>query len=182
LMTGRWAIRRTAILMLAASVGGALACSDRSPTSPAMGATTVSSESTEAPALKAAGRSRNVVVVPPRGDLPQGVWGSDEAILAIREGGANLEIFSLNFPTGGCFGRYGDVGQKIPSGRFSLPGTFTQLTGVYPGKIVYAAQYSGLVDGNTISITVSVPALQQSFGPFVLVRGVTHSWIPCPYP
>jgi hypothetical protein len=178
------AMRKTMILMLTASIAAALACSDRSPTSP-MGATTASSESTEAPALKTAARPRNVIVVPARGDkpLPPGVWGSAEASLTIREGGATLEILSEPFsPTGACFGRYGDVGPKIPNGRFFLPGTYTQLMGAYPGKIDYRAQYSGVVVGNTLSISIEVPGLQQSFGPFVLVQGVSSSWTPCLYP
>ena len=76
----------------------------------------------------------------------------------------------------------GEIGRKIPGGQFSLPGTFTQLIGAYPGRIDYAAQYSGVVAGNTMSLTVMIPALELTFGPYVLVRGVTNSWTPCLYP
>ena len=143
-----------------------------------------SSESAGASPLKTAERIRHVIVVPPRrdGSLPPGVWGSDKASLTIKEGGATLDILSLILPDGGCFGAYGEIGQPIPNGRFSLAGTYTQLIGAFPGKIQYAAQYSGVVEGNKMSITISVPALQQSFGPFLLTLGVKNAWSPCMYP
>jgi hypothetical protein len=30
--------------------------------------------------------------------------------------------------------------------------------------------------------TITVPALRQSFGPFLLTDGVTNAWTPCLYP
>ena len=83
---------------------------------------------------------------------------------------------------GGCFGTFGEIGQPIPMGRFVLAGTYTQLTGVYPGKMEYPAQFSGSVQGNTMTITISVPSQQQTFGPFVLTYGVDNAWTPCLYP
>ena len=176
-------MRRTMTFLLAAGIAAASGCTDRSPTSP-MTASATSQEEAAAPALAPVARPRNTTVIGPRGDatLPPGVWGSAEASLAVGPNSATLQILSLNLPSGGCYGRYGDISLHVPASRFSLPGTFTQLTGVYPGKTQYSAQYSGFVLGDTLTLSVTVPALQQTLGPFVLVRGVTSSWTPCLYP
>lgn len=83
---------------------------------------------------------------------------------------------------GSCFGSYGEITQPIPNGSFSIAGTYTQLTGVYPGKIQYAANYSGLVQGDRMSITITVPAPAQTIGPFPLAYGLSNTWTPCLYP
>jgi hypothetical protein len=110
------------------------------------------------------------------------VWGSDKASLMIKGASATVEIFSLALPPSGCFGSYGDIAQEIPNGHFSLPGTYTQLTGVYPGKIQYPAQFSGFVEGTGMTITITVAGLPQVLGPFFLTYGVTNAWEPCRYP
>jgi hypothetical protein len=74
------------------------------------------------------------------------------------------------------------MARPIPNGSFSIDGTYTQLTGAYPGKIEYAARYSGIVEGNRIAIAISVPALQQGFGPFQLAAGLNNAWSPCLFP
>lgn len=122
------------------------------------------------------------MVAPRQGEAVQGVWGSDKASLRVKESGGTLDILALTLPSGGCFGSYGEILQPIPRGRFTLAGTYTQLTGVYPGKVDYPAQFSGSVDGNTMTITISVPSQPQSFGPFVLTYGVNNAWTPCLYP
>ena len=113
-----------------------------------------------------------------RGNLAQsGVWGSSLASLATTGGGATLQILA-----GDCYGSYGTIGAPIPRGPFALAGTYTQLIGAYPGMIQYDATFSGSVTGNQMVITVEVPALQESFGPFDLTYGVLTSWEPCRYP
>lgn len=172
-------MRRTLFAILSVSLGIPLACSDRSPTSPEIGTPSV-----EASSLKTAGRDRHVVVVAPRsnGFVQPGVWGSESASLTITQNAATLEILSSTLPAGGCFGAYGEIPRPIPNGPFSIAGTFTQLIGAYPGKIQYAAQHSGAVVADTLEVTITVPALQQTFGPFLLTRGVNNSWTPCLYP
>jgi len=176
-------MRRTIIFTLAASLAVASGCSDRTPTSPTTTSTT-SADETAAPTPPPVARPRNPVVVPPRADawLAPGVWGSAQASLTIAKDGATLEILSQVLPAGGCFGELGDIFGHFPSGRFVLPGTFTQLIGAYPGKLVYPAEYSGTVLGSTLTLTATVPALHKSFGPYHLVRGVTNKWTPCLYP
>ena len=173
-------MRRTLLFVLTALMGLALACSDRSPTSPETGTNMASSESAETAPLKTVGRSRHVVVVAPRSDgfVPPGTWGSEKASLSVTTTGATLEILA----SGGCFGSYGEIPQPIPNGLFSIAGTYTQLIGAYPGKLVYAAQYSGVVEGSRMSIAITVHALAQIFGPFQLSDGVNNAWAPCMYP
>jgi uncharacterized repeat protein (TIGR03803 family) len=114
-----------------------------------------------------------------RSNLAQtGVWGSSVASLAITDGNATLQILA----SGDCYGSYGEIGAPIPRGPFTLAGTYTQLIGAYPGMIQYDASFSGSVEGNHMVITVVVPALQESLGPFDLTYGVQTSWQPCRYP
>jgi hypothetical protein len=107
-----------------------------------------------------------------------GVWGSQQASLSVTGDGAVLQILA----SGGCYGSYGDVPVPIPSGHFQLSGTYTQLTGVYPGRVSYAATYSGTVLASELTITVTVPTLATSLGPFSLRRGVQTTWPACLYP
>jgi len=178
-------MRKATVLLLAAGLAAAFGCSDKSsPTSPMLTAST-SPEQQDAnnPRPAPVARPRNTTTVEPRAEpLPEGFWGSPEASLSVGRNGATLEILSMNLPNGGCYGKYGDIIQHPPGGRFALPGTFTQLIGAYPGKMQYPAAYTGILLGDTLSLTVSVPSLNQSFGPYFLVRGVTTKWTPCLYP
>ena len=105
-------------------------------------------------------------------------WGSAEASLTVDDSSATLQVLA----SGGCYGSYGNIGVPIPTGSFSLAGTYTQLTGVYPGKVQYEAQYSGSVSSRTMSITIAVPGLQRTLGPYALTYGVKHTWNACLYP
>src|SRR5437867_13324004 len=95
---------------------------------------------------------------------PRGIWASDQVSLAITDSDATVQILA----SGGCVGSYGKIMHPIPAGRFSLAGTYTQLIGAYPGHLDYAAQYAGLVDGNHLTLTITVATLPQPFGPFQL--------------
>jgi hypothetical protein len=106
------------------------------------------------------------------------VWGSNEVSLTIAESTTTLQILA----SGGCYGSYGEIDQPIPSGTFSLTGTYTQLTGVYPGSVQYPAQYDGAVAGRHMTLTISVPTLQQTLGPLSLTHGVAKTWPACLYP
>jgi hypothetical protein len=106
------------------------------------------------------------------------VWGSEEAGLTVVESKATLHIVA----SGGCYGSYGEIDPPIPSGSFTRSGTYTQLLGVYPGSVQYPAQYTAAVAGRHLTLTVSVPALQQTLGPFRLLYGVVKSWPACLYP
>ena len=176
-------MHKTFLLVLTGPLAVVLACFDRSPTSPEKAGITALGKGVGVPAARTDRGSRSTRVVSPRGEvLAPSVWGSDKASLLVKGASATVEIFSLALPPRGCFGSYGDIAQAIPNGRFSLPGTYTQLTGVYPGKIEYPAQFSGFVEGTTMTLTITVPELPQVLGPFVLTNGVTNTWGPCLYP
>lgn len=107
-----------------------------------------------------------------------GVWGSAQANLTIEGSTAILRILA----SGGCYGSYGTFAQRLPSGAFNVPGTYSQLIGAYPGRIDYAAQFSGTMSGQQITLTVSVPTLHQDFGPYTLTPGLNELWPVCAYP
>ena len=104
-------------------------------------------------------------------------WGSDQASLSIADNKATVQILASD----GCYGAYGDLDQ-VPDGTFALSGTYTQLMGAYPGSIQYTAEYTGTIVGNVMTLSISVPALQQTIGPFRLTAGVTSTWSACLYP
>jgi len=107
-----------------------------------------------------------------------GVWGSNEATLTMADTGATLRILA----SGGCYGSYGEFGRRLPAGTFAISGSYTQLIGAYPGTIQYPAQFTGTFSGARISLRVTVPNLQQTFGPYQLAEGVTRQWPACAYP
>ncbi|MFI5209035.1 MAG: hypothetical protein ACHQ2E_01205 [Gemmatimonadales bacterium] len=107
-----------------------------------------------------------------------GVWGSDQASLTVEGSTGMLRILA----SGGCYGSYGTFAQRLPSGAFNIPGTYSQLIGAYPGRIDYAAQFSGTTSGQQITLTVSVPDLHLDFGPYTLTHGLNQLWPACAYP
>jgi hypothetical protein len=106
------------------------------------------------------------------------IWGSDQASLTVTESGATLQI--LGSPD--CYGSYGEISQPILASSFVLPGTYTQLMGVDPGYIRYPAVFTGTIARGLMTLSVSVPALQQTLGPFQLTLGEGRTWPACHYP
>lgn len=107
-----------------------------------------------------------------------GQWSSNDADLTIADSSATLRILA----SGGCFGSYGQFDAPLPNGRFSIPGTYTQLIGAYPGTLHYTAQFSGSIRVTDLSITVAVPDLQATYGPFTLAHKSGPAWPQCLYP
>jgi len=105
-------------------------------------------------------------------------WSSDQASLSIAEDKATVHVLAA----GGCYGTYGEFDRAVPAGSFTRSGSYTQLMGAYPGSIQYAAEYTGTVVGNVMTLSINVPALQQTIGPFRLTAGVTSEWSACLYP
>lgn len=105
-------------------------------------------------------------------------WGSDQASLSLAENRATVQVLA----PGGCYGAYGTIDHAVLSATFTLSGTYTQLIGAYPGSIQYAAEYTGTIVGNAMTLSIRVPALQQTIGPFHLTAGVTSAWSACLYP
>ena len=111
----------------------------------------------------------------------QPAWGSDQASLTITQNKTTLQIVA----SGGCYGSFGEIEGSDAgrlSGTFMLAGTYTELTGAYPGSREYPAEFAGAVAGNQMTLRVSIPALNQILGPFSLTAGVQKTWPPCRYP
>lgn len=106
------------------------------------------------------------------------LWGSEQASLQVKESGATLQILGGQ----SCYGASGEITGAFGTNSFTLPGTYTQLMGAYPGYVSYPAQFSGTMVRGTISLTVSIPSTQQMLGPFVLTHGEGRTWPACLYP
>jgi hypothetical protein len=106
------------------------------------------------------------------------IWGSDQASLRLAENKATVQVLA----PGGCYGAYGSIDHAVLSATFTLSGTYTQLIGAYPGSLQYAAEYAGTIVGNVMTLSISVPELRQTIGPFHLTSGVTSAWSRCFYP
>jgi hypothetical protein len=100
----------------------------------------------------------------------RGRWGSLQAILTTTDASALLEI-----DAGGCIGSYGEIPQALPAGTFHLQGTHTQLMGVYPGMVVHPAEFSGTAVDDVVTVTITVPATQQTLGPFTVAYGLAST-------
>ena len=105
------------------------------------------------------------------------VWSSNDVSLTIGESTATLRFLA----DGGCYGSFGELPQ-LPDGSFSIAGTFTQLTGVAPGSVQYSAQFTGIVSGHQMTISVFIAQQQRTLGPYTLTAGVQKNWTPCLYP
>lgn len=169
-------MRKLPALVAAASLTAALACSDRSPTSPV-------SESQSAPANGVStdsSPSRPAIdLAAPRGRQPvqQGIWGGTDASLLVRGDGGTFQLFC-------AFGSVDQPFRTDSMGRFHAAGTYTrQMGAVPPGGIpMYSGRYSGVVHGTTMSLTVFVPELGQTLGPYSLTYGVNSNLTICMVP
>ena|SRR5258706_281193 len=110
----------------------------------------------------------------------QSVWGSGQAGLTIDQNKVTLQIAASS---GNCYSASGEIeGGTVPTGTFRRSGTYTELTGEFPGGHQYAAEYTGTVAGNQMTLSISVPALQKTVGPFSLTSGVKKTWPACQFP
>jgi hypothetical protein len=113
------------------------------------------------PLLHAGGRA-----APGAGFLAAGTWGSEHLILEVSKKGAEAEFECA----------HGQVTQPIRldgHGDFDVPGTFTAEHG---GPVIRnetarpaAARYSGHVDGDAMSLTVTIGG--ERMGVFAVSRG-----------
>jgi hypothetical protein len=109
----------------------------------------------------------------------QTAWGSDQAALTIDQNQTTLRIMA----SGGCYGSYGEVAHGVfSSGTVTLSGTYTELTGVFPGSRQYDAAFTVTVSANQMIVSVAVPDLQRTVGPFTLAAGVRTMWPACRFP
>ena len=107
-----------------------------------------------------------------------GTWLSDSASLTVTDSSTDLVLLTSI----GCYGSYVHVGQRLGSDRFTLPGTYTHLTGAYPGMVEYASQIAGESQGSSLTLSATVPSIPLTLGPLHLVRGEAPNWPRCLYP
>lgn len=95
-----------------------------------------------------------------------GNWGGREASLVLARSGGTLSY--------ACGAGTIDSGWTLtPSGDFTASGRHFFGGGPAPaqGRPPHPARYAGVVDGDTLSLTVTVTDLGETLGPFHLVRG-----------
>lgn len=108
--------------------------------------------------------------------LPVGSWGGEHIGLEVTERGATVEYDCA----------HGTIGRRIipdKSGRFDVPGTYTEESG---GPVrqdarqhTYAARYTGRVRGVRMSVTVRRGDSNKVIGTYTLVRGQEPSLFKC---
>ena len=106
-----------------------------------------------------------------------GIWGASGAVIRVNNGDAMIQIAD-----GGCYGSFATTHERIPGGAFTIDGTFTQLMGVAPGRVDYSAQLSGFTAGDRMWITIDVPELSRTLGPYAFVHGTGSLRSACLYP
>jgi hypothetical protein len=111
--------------------------------------------------------------------VPHGVWGSDQARLAITDSTAVLQVLGGS----SCYGSRADAGQPVPENTFTLAATYTQFIGAYPGYVQQPARMSVSLADNRLSVSIAAPGSGQIIaGPFDLTYGVNPQWSQCLYP
>jgi len=101
--------------------------------------------------------------------VPAGVWGNDQLVFTATVTGATIES--------GCdSGRIEGSIATDQSGGFSLPGTYVfgrggpSQSSDLPLK-AQSARYVGRIVGERMELTISLPELSRSLGPFQLSLG-----------
>jgi hypothetical protein len=105
-------------------------------------------------------------------DVPvaAGTWGSGEAAVTVTANGVHLE-----FPCAS-----GDITQALltdSNGDFSVEGVYTRQSG--PGLNPQAARYSGHIDNQTMTLSVTLSQTNQAIGSFTLKLGTPASFAKC---
>ena len=110
-------------------------------------------------------------------DLPLGTWGGDSAGLIVSDTAAHLHVACT----------FGDVSGRVPldaSGRFDVAGSY--VLRAYPIAVgpSLPARFVGRVEGQTLTVTVSVDDTVQHQrvvrGPVVVRLGDDPRLGPCP--
>ena len=102
-----------------------------------------------------------------------GTWGGDNAGLIVSETDVHVHI--------GC--TLGDaVGPIHPdvSGRFQATGTYNVNAFPVDRGIVHPASFTGMIDGHTMTLTVSLSDTALVLGPVTLIYGTEPKMGPCP--
>jgi hypothetical protein len=118
-------------------------------------------------------RISNLVLLPlalgcssPTAPAALGAWGGKEASLVLTTSGGTLS-YACGAGTVDSAWTLSDAGQFVASGQHFFGGGPVPPQGHPP----HPARYSGQVQGDVLTLTVTLSDLDQSLGPFRLVRG-----------
>lgn len=104
--------------------------------------------------------------VSPTAPDPLGTWGGREASLVLTASGGTVS-YACGAGTIDAAWTLSRAGQFVASGQHFLGGGPVPPQGRQP----HPARYSGRVQGDDFTLTVTVTDLNQTLGPFHLVRG-----------
>jgi hypothetical protein len=102
--------------------------------------------------------------------VPAGTWGGPEASAIVTATGAHLE-----FPCGA-----GEIAQPLmttSNGEFAIDGTYIRQVG--PAAIPQPARFSGRVNNQTMTLSVTLSGGSQPIGSFTLTLGIPPSFVRC---
>jgi hypothetical protein len=163
------------VLTLLAAAALAIACSDKTPTGPAM--TEIAGASSQA--AVASGRASATRSLAPRQQPADGLigsWGGDHVRATIGEASSIL-VYDC---------AHGTIDQPFTvdtAGRFTLMGTHVidSPGPVHEGDVpvLHPALYTGSTDGKVLTFTVTLTDSNQSFGPFTLALNAPGRVFPC---
>ena len=108
--------------------------------------------------------------------VPIGTWGGDHIGLEVTDKGAQADFDCAH-------GSIDEPMTLASDGRFDARGSYTRET---PGPLregqggqAVPARYSGLVQGSTMTITISLTESGETVGAFTLTRGKTPKITKC---
>ena len=108
--------------------------------------------------------------------VERGLWGGEHMSLDVTASGAEADFDCAH-------GAIDEAMALDRSGRFDVAGTFTQESGGpqregQDGQ-PRPARYTGRVQGQTMTVTVSVTGSADTLGPFTLTRGAQPRVVKC---
>ena len=152
----------------------AAACSDRSPTGPAV----PEPRNTTAQSASSPSRVSEPRAIAPRSSTTVGLigtWGGDHVRITVGAASSLLEYDCAR----------GSIDQPVTvdaAGRFDLAGTHVTE---HPGPVletpltVHPARYTGSTDGKTMTYTVTLTDTNQTFGPYTLALDAPGRVVKC---
>ncbi len=102
-----------------------------------------------------------------------GTWGGEDAGLIASDTSAHVHI--------GC--TLGDTSAPIRTGndgRFDAAGTYNVDAFPIDRGIIHPARFTGRIDGDEMTLTVTLTDTQKKVGPVTLIRGKEPHMGPCP--
>src|SRR5678810_901191 len=102
-----------------------------------------------------------------------GTWGGDNAGLIATDSSAHVHI--------GC--TLGDTNTQIRPdsyGRFDVTGKYNVDAYPVDRGILHPARFTGSIDGNELTLTVTLTDTGAQYGPVTLTRGKEPKMGPCP--